>query len=121
MRKVAAFILLVYHVNFYMFTPQLDEVDAYDVSGKPVDDINSLYEYIDQVVLDHKDDTPEDEDDDSPNNYTIVQVSTYYCDQHIFEIPPIKQHLQSKRNFRYHYEPSIISITYDIISPPPEV
>ncbi len=49
-----------------MFIPQLDELDVIDEKGYQLDDTNSLYDYIDEVILRNKDTTPEDEDDDAP-------------------------------------------------------
>lgn len=55
-----------------MFFPMVDEDDQYDeVTGLQKDDINSLAEYIYQVILGHKDTTPEDEDDDQAHFYHI--------------------------------------------------
>ncbi len=104
-----------------MFLPQLQETDSYDVNGKQEDDINSLYEYIDQIVLDNKDDTPEDEDNDNPQDYTVVQVISFYCDQHFFQIEVVVPKIQTTNNFAHSHIDTITSITYDIISPPPEV
>ena len=74
MKKIVAFILLLCHMNTSMFLPQMDEEDVYIASGQQVDDINSVVEYVDQVMLGHKDDTPEDEDDDSGQNFLLVET-----------------------------------------------
>jgi len=104
-----------------MFLPQLQETDSYDVNGKQEDDINSLYEYIDQIVLDNKDDTPEDEDNDNPQDYTVVQAISFYCDEHFFQIEVLVPTFQATNNFTHSHNSAITSITYDIISPPPEI
>ena len=62
MKKVFAFILLLCHLNTSMFLPQVDEDDQYDAHGQQIDDLNTVSEYIDQVVLGDVDKTPEDED-----------------------------------------------------------
>ena len=73
LRKLMAFILLVNHLNTSMFIPQMAEVDMYDRNGAQVDDISTLVEFIDQDVLGHPDNTPEDEDDDTERTYHITK------------------------------------------------
>ena len=63
-----------------MFIPHLDERDIYDNNGRQMDDINTVAEYIDQVLLDHPDNIPEDEDDDSAQNFSADHID-YYCQQ----------------------------------------
>ena len=77
LRKILATILLLNHLNTSMFIPQMAEVDSYDSFGTQVDDINTLVEYIDQQVLGHYDNTPEDEDDDSGQPYHIIKMVDY--------------------------------------------
>jgi hypothetical protein len=77
--KLLAWLLLLFHVNYLMFIPNVDEMDIYDVRGIAVDDINSVYEFVDQVVFSHFDDTPEDEDDDSEHAAQTTQAGLYCC------------------------------------------
>src|SRR3954466_4082174 len=78
LRKILAFILLFAHLNTSMFIPQMDEeVDVYDSAGNQVDDINTLIEYIDQDVLGHNDNSPEDEDDDPARPLHVIKIVDY--------------------------------------------
>ena len=61
-------------MNYSMFIPQVDETDIYDKNGNQVDDINSLVEYIDQIVLGNVDPTPEDEDDDNACYFHVIKI-----------------------------------------------
>jgi hypothetical protein len=77
LRKILAIILLLNHLNTYMFIPQMAEVDSYDRAGNQVDDVNTLVEYIDQEIMGHHDNTPEDEDDDSGQPYHIIKLQEH--------------------------------------------
>src|SRR5215203_1092819 len=86
MKNLLAFLVLISHMNFSMFLPQMAEVDIYDANGMQQDDINSLIEYVDQVVLGNHDDTPEDEDDDSGQNFSLAKTVDYLYQQNFFVI-----------------------------------
>jgi len=86
-RKLLAFILLLNHLNTSMFIPQMAEMDVYDRNGAQVDDINTLVEYIDQDVLGHHDNTPEDEDDDTERTYHITKSIEFSWHPYIAETP----------------------------------
>ena len=77
LRKILAIILLLNHLNTSMFIPQMAEVDSYDTMGNQTDDINTLIEYVDQVIIGHADNSPEDEDDDSGQPYHIIKLQDY--------------------------------------------
>jgi hypothetical protein len=68
-----------------MFIPQMAERDVHDSLGYEVDDVNTLVEYIDQEIMGHHDNTPEDEDDDSGTPYHIVKMVTYAWHPYVAE------------------------------------
>src|SRR5215204_2597422 len=119
MKNLLVFLVLLSHMNFSMFIPQLDEADRYDAPGKQEDDINSLYEFIDQVVLGNQDDTPEDEDDDNAVYYHIIKVDNYCSNQNIVLIkrPELSLH---KATFSVFLAGKIPSVFFEIQSPPPD-
>jgi hypothetical protein len=121
MKKVLAFLVLLSHMNYAMFIPQLDEVDAYDANGNQVDDINSLTEYIDQIVLGNKDDTPEDEDDDNGFYLNIVKVDQYCFQQFVIELDAAVEIRQNKTKYPPRLENKLPAIFFEIQSPPPEI
>jgi hypothetical protein len=118
MKKLTAFILLLMHMNYFMFLPQVEETDSYDTSGKQTDDINSVVEYV-RVVL-GLDKTADDEDDDSANNFTLVKTCDYIYQQQItiLETPGFIE--ISNRAYGEYKTPAPLFTCFDIISPPPE-
>lgn len=104
-----------------MFIPQLDELDAFDSRGNQVDDINSLTEYIDQVVLGNYDDTPEDEDDDNAFYLNVIKMDQYCFQQSIIEVSTPFQSLPDKVNYPSQIESKLSCTFFDVQSPPPEV
>ncbi|MGZ3847161.1 MAG: hypothetical protein ACXVLT_09290 [Flavisolibacter sp.] len=119
MKKLLAILILLYHVNFFMFIPQLDEVDQYDSKGMPIDDINSLTGYIDQTILGHKHSSPQDEDDDNARYFQLIDVNGYNFQQQIIE--SIQGHFIPANKTRYPstIEKKICTVHRDITTPPP--
>jgi hypothetical protein len=118
MKKLTAFIMLLLHMNFFMFLPQCEETDYYDANGQQADDINSVVEYV-RVVLGY-DKTADDEDDDSGNNFTITKSCDYFFQQQV-AILDIRDLLQrSNRGYNEYIIPALLCTCNDIISPPPE-
>jgi len=101
-----------------MFIPQLDEVDTFDAGGQQQDDINSVVEFVDQSLLGNRDDTPEDEDDDSGQNFQLITVDYFYdpasitIDQSFASI--VSQEFFDRANNR------IPAVSLEIITPPPK-
>jgi hypothetical protein len=118
MKKITAFIMLLMHMNYFMFLPQIEETDSYDVSGQQTDDINSVVEYV-RVVF-GLDKTADDEDDDNGNNFTLVKTCDYIYQQQItiLETPGFIE--ISSRVYSEYKIPAPLFTSYDIISPPPE-
>ncbi len=52
------------HLNYFMFIPQVDEQTLYDKNGVAVNDINSLSEFVSDVIL-HNKEHRKDEDDNN--------------------------------------------------------
>lgn len=101
-----------------MFMPQAPEADVYDANGNQLDDITSVVELI-RVKLGY-DHHADDENDDSGQNFHIVNFYEYSYQPFFSEI---KNVFFIKRNdrFRDFTESKIPSISYDILVPPPKV
>lgn len=123
MRKLIAIFLLLMHVNTSMFIPVMEEVDIFDAHGMQYDDINSTYEYVDQVVLGHEDSTPEDEDDDHAHEFNMVHMKIFVVPRFIISEPAEKNAAgagMAKPDFVIRPEDKWASAFHDIIVPPPK-
>jgi len=118
MKKIFAFILLLCHMNASMFLPQVAEDDVYDKNGIQEDDINSVLEYF-SVALGY-DTTPDDEDDDSGQNFHLAKTVEYSYQQQflIIEQPEFKE--ITEHNFAEYQQAKIQPVSFDIVTPPPE-
>ena len=85
LRKVLAFILLISHMNTSMFLPQVVEQDAFDSTGQQINDINSVWEFVDEEILGN-DSAPFDEDDDNGQNFHLVKIVDYSYTPHFTEV-----------------------------------
>lgn len=102
-----------------MLLPQVAEDDCYESNGQQVDDINTVTEFIDQVVLGNKDGTPEDEDDDNGQNFHLAKAVEYQCPQFVVTLLPKPfTEIWIKRPFN-RSSPRIHSVYFDLKTPPP--
>jgi hypothetical protein len=90
-------------MNTSMFLPQVAENDVYDKSGNQVDDINSVVEYVYEVVLGHKAVNPTDEDE---------QPVLIITDKEFLQKPA--------EEFGTYIDNKTATISFDILTPPPE-
>lgn len=122
MKKLSAFILLLCHMNTSMFLPQIAEEDVFDSKGNQVDDINinTVCEYIDEVILGNTDATPEDEDDDSGQNFVTVNALNYFYQQPSFLIETIVEVNSDNPTYSIYLNTKLSSTISDVITPPPE-
>ncbi|WPQ60939.1 hypothetical protein SIO70_21520 [Chitinophaga sancti] len=106
-----------------MFIPVADEKDIYDTRGRQINDVNTLFDFVNHVVLGNTEVTQQDEDDDQPHYFTGSNSVSYYISS--------QQEIACSRQ-----EPSTIdlavaypllavqkplAIAYEILTPPPEV
>jgi hypothetical protein len=121
MLKTIAYILLFIHISTSMFIPVVDEKDVYDACGRQIDDINTIFEYVDQVILGNVDVTAEDEDDDQPHYFTGTFAISYYisCQEQTI---PFNEPTTKELAVAYPLMPvqKTSSVAYDILTPPPE-
>lgn len=117
MKKVFAFILLLNHMNTSMFLPQCQEQDQYDGNMQQIDDINSIVELI-AVDLGY-DTTPDDEDDDSGQNFHIVKAFDYNFEQQ-YSLLKETFSVQPASEFNDYITARIELVCFDVVTPPPE-
>ena len=118
MKKILAFILLLSHVNFAMFIAQVDERDVFDKSGRQNEDVNSLVQYIDVIILKHDRHT-QDSDDDNARYFHAAKFDDYGFSQ----TGAIKKEyfFVGITKFPPSIEKKLNSICLDIQGPPPKV
>ncbi|MFT3705167.1 MAG: hypothetical protein QM802_22560 [Agriterribacter sp.] len=120
LKKIIVIFVMLVHVNGSMLMPQVAETDIYDKNGRQIDDINSVVEYIDEVVMGNKGDTPLDEDNDDGQNLHIVKTFDYDFDISFLIIKKKPTSTSSKKQFFYFAENKISAPLLDIIAPPPK-
>jgi len=121
MRNVLIYLVLIIHINTTMFFPVVEETVRYDMKGKPVDDVTSVVEFVDQVLLEHKDDTPCDREEDNREHFfSAFKCGFYLSPQQIlytqkqtFEPEPVIEYSETRQN-------AVSIVSYDILTPPPK-
>lgn len=100
----------------------MDEIDTFDRKGRQIDDINSVTEFVDQVVLGNKDATPEDEDDDEADYFPVFKIFVYTIADRTFIDSRDSQPVIPEARAEYAALPhaGLLRLPQDIISPPPE-
>lgn len=119
-RRIIIFIVLLVHINGSMLLPQVAEHDIYTSSGQEKDDINSVIEYIDEVIMGHQPPSPADEDNDQGQYFHLVKMVDYYYEIDFSLIrhkPPVHFKTNKYSLFR---EGKISFITLEIPAPPPK-
>lgn len=117
--KPLAFILLLLHINFSMFIPQIDEKDIYDSNCQQVQDINSLSEYIQTCYTNHpKPHHNKDSDDDNARYFHSLKP-------HFFLLQPFAVVKKENTNIPHGSIPltddaSLSAGFSNIQSPPPK-
>jgi hypothetical protein len=120
LRKFAIFIVMLVHVNGSMFLPQVAETDMYNTGGQQKNDINSVLEYVDEVIMGNLDQTPVDEDNDQGQNFHLVKLVDYYFE---IDFSPVKQEPISgtaKNSYSLFREAAVYPVSLEIPAPPPK-
>jgi hypothetical protein len=120
LRKLLIFIVLLVHINGSMFLPQVVEQDIYNAQGQQQKDINTVIEYIDEVIMDHHDKNPVDGDNDQGQNFHLVKVVDYYYAIGFSSIKHKPVIAAAKNKFSLFPEEKTHSVTLDILAPPPK-
>jgi hypothetical protein len=122
MRKVLVYIVLLMHINTFMFFPVVPDAAIVDVTDGQSDPINSALEYLDQIVLHHRDKTPENEPHGRMRYYHVAKVRS--CA--VYQIATSSSRIEfspalARLKYIVRHDNIGPSFSYDIISPPPKV
>ena len=119
-QKTLAYLLLISHINFFMFIAQVDEVDCYTPDGKRINDINSLVEYVHDIILHHQDQPRDDEDDDNARYYHIVKLASYSLSPQVVILSGSRAgDSRDKKTFPHYNDQKLHSVFFDVVTPPP--
>ncbi len=119
-RRFVIFIVTLVHINGSMLLPQVAEVDIYNGQGQQQDDINTVVEYVDEILLDNHRTTPVDEDNDQGQNFHLVKIVDYYFDLDFSSFRHKPAVATTKSKFCIHPEEKIFPVTLEIIAQPPK-
>lgn len=105
-----------------MFIPVADEKDIFDARGRQINDVNTIFDFVNHVVLGHTAVTQQDEDDDQAHYFTGSNSVSYYianpeqitCSRQ----EPSTKDLAVAYPFLAVQKP--LAIAYEILTPPPE-
>ena len=109
------------HINTFMFFPAVPESDVDAVSGQQTDYVNTIFEYVNQVILGNPDSTPGDSRGQSHFFHHIVKVQQ--CVLFHFSIPPARDFSIKTDKVKYAVMHDNIGpeLSYEIVTPPPKV
>jgi hypothetical protein len=88
--------------------------------GRQIDDINSILEYFDEVVLGNVDATPDDEDDDEAHYYQCLKIDYYFHNKYK-GFNPLTFSILKKPTFFPLKERFVPFFLPEVISPPPDL
>lgn len=116
-KKTISFILIALFVNSSLLLPQLP--DSFTDKRTANDDhMGSLIEWVNEILLDQKDDTPHEQDDNTLEN----SIEETYCHR-LFQRSDLLPHvtlISNKLKFAEYPEGKLPILTTDVIAPPPE-
>lgn len=117
MKRILAFILLVFYMNTSLFLSQVPQENIYDSSGNQLDNICSVLEFIMvRTGLDHH----VDNEDSNGSQNIHVSTSSQYTFQPFSQVI-FKEYSEIKINSFVNYcQPKISPVSSDIIIPPPK-
>lgn len=104
-----------------MFIPQVDEIDVYDASGRQLEDVNSLVDFIHVSLHPQKKHHKKDTDDDNARYFHAVKIYENFFRQQIVEIKKPTLRLKNKLIYPPYLEQKPKSMCFEIQSPPPEL
>lgn len=121
-KRVVIYTVVLLYSNAMLFLPKAAGADIFDTRDHKRDEINSLFEYIYQIILGYKDSTPEDEDGNTSSDCLVQKVSTeQVC--HTVVIEPVQQDVTQPENklvYSVYNETTLCDGIRDITIPPPK-
>ena len=101
-----------------MFFPVMEEQLFITDSGEHTNGINSVAEFVDVVILNHKQKSPDS--DDQPPFFHIVKAGLNYFVPLAYEMRPAVTVKPEKRHYPEYSERLLPVISAEIFVPPPE-
>jgi hypothetical protein len=120
MKRIIAFSLLCLFINSSMLLPQVDESCLHHSCGKQSNHVNSLLEWVDEVLLEHVDTTPEDEDDENTFINSMIDETCCHRSQQKHDLQPHQILLTDACKFAEYAAGKLPSLILDVTAPPPE-
>lgn len=113
--------LLMLHINMYMFLPQCPEMDIFDKSGQQTEDINTVIELI-SVELGY-DKVANDEDDDNGNDMMLTKGLNFTFTQQVVQLIHEQSRdyiLLKKTHFPSYQNNFHLDTVMEVATPPPD-
>ena len=116
-RRVLAIFFILSNLNASLLLPEGDGFGYVDRCAGNTDNINSLAEYINEIVLDNADHSADDETSEQDFHYAKQTVYNY-------QVPETRitwaGEEPGSRDFGEEIIPQIIPLPYEVIIPPPK-
>ena len=121
LRNLVILLVMFVHVNGSMFLPQAAEQDIYNAQGQQQKDINTVIEYIDEVIIGKHEKAPLDGDNDQGQNFHLVKIVDYYFGTDFLPARHKPVDITTSKQFSLYTEKKISPVTLEILAPPPRV
>jgi hypothetical protein len=120
MKKWVSLFLVCLHLNTWMLVPHIQHDSPVLMTASNADDLDSFFEYIDEIIFSHIDQTPDHGENDGQ---LLDEVSKEdFCEHH--NLPtPIHLRFQNPCSITKKASTSEYKerISLDIIAPPPDL
>ena len=96
-------------------------MDAYASDGSRISDINSVAEYVNDIVLHNQNKSRDDEDDDNARYFHLVKLADYSFNNRV--ILSVSKTIETEREntFPCMNDQDLHSVFYDVVTPPPRI
>lgn len=120
MKKWISFFLVCLHLNTWMLVPHIQHDSRIVIMTGNHDDLDSFFEFVDEVVFAHADQTPDHDENDGQFLDEVAKME--FCDKHNL---PISILIKLGGDFSTFKKSSSDEykerISLDIIAPPPDL
>jgi len=112
-------LLVCLHLNSWMLVPHIQHDSPLFSIASNSDDLDSFFEYVDEILLSNIDETPDHEENDGQ---TLDEVAKQdYCPRYHLPIPNQFNVAPSSQVFKKHSTSDYKErISLDIVMPPPD-
>ena len=120
MKKWLTFLLLCLHINSWMLVPHVQHNTPSFMYANNTDNLDSFFEFVDEVVLSHVDQTPDQEENDGE---LLDQLGKHQSTENQFlsDHMYIKLEDLSTSKKIFHTVEYKHRISQEIIAPPPDL